>query len=110
MKQHVLTVRFRHSSNHVRLRKVAQLLGTSMNEIAEAAIEHELDSLAADLLEELDETVQLLREWTYSDDRIEQDLDRFAAGEMGRDPLQARHVPDGPVAGSVDVREMFEEA
>ena len=81
-----------------------------MNEIVEVAIEHELDFLAVDMAEELDETVQLLRGWTYTDERIEQDLDEFSAGERGRDPLRARHTPSGSVAGSVDVRQMFEEA
>lgn len=61
-----------------------------MNEIAETAIERELDFLGADLEEELLATVTALQGWRYSDEDLERDLDAFGEGEASvRDPLRS---------------------
>lgn len=76
-----------------------------MNEIAEAAISRELDFLAADLEQELMETVETLRGWEYNEDDLERDIAAFAEGEaLLRDPLRSTSAS---VADSAGVGEIF---
>jgi len=53
-----------------------ELLGVSMNELAEAAIEHELAVLGADLEDRLTRTAKLLR--AYRGEGVESDIEAFA--------------------------------
>jgi len=76
-----------------------------MNEIAEAAIERELDFLAADLEQELMETVKTLRSWEYNKTDLERDITAFAEGEaLHRDPLRSTSAS---AADSAGVGEIF---
>ncbi len=101
----VFTLRFKSSTTHRRLKRVSDLIGSSMNEIAEAAIERELDFLATDLEQELMDTVEAWRSWDYSQSDLEGDIAAFAEGEaLQRDPLRSRSVP---VADSAGVGEIF---
>ena len=85
----VLTLRFRRARTHERLKQMAGLLGTSMNEIAETAIERELDVLSTDLEAELLDTVTALRHWRYSEEDLERDIAEFAEGEVSLpDPMR----------------------
>jgi len=71
-----------------------------MNEIAETAIERELDFLAADLEEELLETVEALREWEYTESDLERDITAFGEAEAHeRDPLRSSLVSATDAAG-----------
>ncbi len=107
MKHSVLTLRFHDKRTHTRLKKVAGLLGVSMNDIAETAIERELDFLAADLEDELLETVEALRNWRYTDEEVEADVVAFGEGEAyERDPLQATMMSQDR-ADAVGVRDIF---
>jgi len=107
MKRPVLTLRFHHKATHTRLKKVAGLVGVSMNDIAEVAIERELDFLAADLEDELLETVDALRSWTYTDEQLAADIAAFSEGEAHeRDPLRATIAPAN-TADSAGVRDIF---
>jgi hypothetical protein len=94
-KHSVLTLRFKRSALHGRLRRVSKMIGVSMNELAEVAIERELDLLAADLEQELMETVKTLRSWQYDEGELERDAAAFAAGEaFERDPVRSKNVVD----------------
>lgn len=107
MKRPVLTLRFHNTRTHTRLKKVAGLVGVSMNDIAEVAIERELDFLAADLEDELLETVDALRSWRYTDEQLTVDIAAFSEGEAHeRDPLQATMAPPNS-ADAVGVRDIF---
>ena len=100
MRRPVLTLRFKKSATHSRLKRVSDLIGSSMNEIAEAAIERELDFLAADLEQELLETVEALRGWDYTQSDLERDIASFAEGEaFQRDPLGSTLVSVADSAG-----------
>ncbi len=96
----VLTLRFKRPRTHSRLRSVSKLIGSSMNDIAETAIERELDFLATDLEEELLETVQALRSWEYTDSALKSDIAAFAEGEAyERDPLRTSLISTVDSAG-----------
>ncbi len=100
MTRSVLTLRFKRSATHRRLKRVSGLIGSSMNEIAEAAIARELDFLAADLEQELMETVETLRGWEYNEADLERDIAAFAEGEaLLRDPLRSTSVSVADSAG-----------
>jgi hypothetical protein len=86
----VLTLRFRNRRTYQRLKHIAGIVGSSMNEIAEAAVERELDFLSTDLEAQLSETVEALRSWRYSDDDLEQEIRKFGEGEGSvRDPMRS---------------------
>lgn len=89
------TLRFRRERTHRALRLTANLLGVSMNELAEAAIEHELAVLGTDLEERLEHTAELLR--SYRGEGLEEDVDAFARSEVEHeDPLRSRRVGSKP--------------
>ena len=101
----VLTLRFKKPALHKRLKRVSDLIGSSMNEIAETAIERELNFLAADLEQELLETVETLRSWDYTGAKLESDIAAFAEGEaFERDPLRSTMTS---TSDSVGVGEIF---
>lgn len=86
------TVRFRDRATHRALRLTAELLGVSMNELAERAIARELAVLGVDLEERLTRTAELLRSYRESD--LEQAIEDFVRAEVTvEDPLRARMVP-----------------
>ncbi len=85
------TLRFRNEATHRTLRLTAHALGVSMNELAEAAIEHELAVLSADLEQKLTRTAELLR--SYRDTEVEEDVEAFARAEVEvDDPLLSRQA------------------
>lgn len=108
MKRHVLTLRFSKHRNYLRLKRASEMLGVSMNALADAAIERELDFLAVDLADELEETAALLRGWTYTDRDLAHDLDEIADAEAEVwDPVRAHRVDLRDGHGVVDVAEVF---
>ena len=87
------TLRFRDEQTHRTLRLTAELLGVSMNELAEQAIARELAHLGADLEERLLRTADLLREYRAGD--LEREIDEIARAEATEeDPLCCRRTPN----------------
>lgn len=88
------TLRFRNAETHRALRLTAELLGVSMNELAESAIAHELAILGAELEEKLSRAADLLK--SYRGQGLEEDIEAFAQAEVSvEDPLRAlRQVED----------------
>ena len=87
------TLRFRRKKTHEALRHAADELGVSMNEIAERAIEHELDVIGTDLEQKLRRTVELLR--SHRGESLEADIEAFARAEVEEeDPLRSRTVQE----------------
>ncbi len=83
------TLRFRNEKTHRALRLTAEMLGISMNELAEAAIAHELEILGADLEQKLTRTAELLR--SYRGEGLDEDIEAFARAEAELDdPLRSR--------------------
>ncbi len=83
------TLRFRDVRTHRALKLTADLLGISMNELAERAITHELEILGANLEERLHRTADLLR--SYRGEGVERDIEEFARAEVEvEDPLRSR--------------------
>jgi len=80
-------LRFRDEATHNTLRLTAELLGMSMNELAESAIRHELTLLGADLEQRLTRTVKLLRSYRGVN---QEDVEAFARAEVEvEDPLRS---------------------
>lgn len=91
MTRNAFTLRFSDPQTHRGLKLTAELLGMSMNELAERAIAHELAVVGADLEERLTRTVDLLR--TYRGENVDADVKRFARAEIFvDDPLRSRRV------------------
>ncbi len=85
------TLRFRKEATHRTLRLTAHALGVSMNELAEAAIEHELAFIGADLEGKLTRAAELLR--SYRGAGVEEDIAAFAHAEVTvDDPLKSRQA------------------
>lgn len=85
------TLRFKNERTHRALKVTAEVLGVPMSEIAEAAIEHELAVLGADLEDRLSRTVELLR--SFRRESVDDDIERFAEAEVAvEDPLRSHHV------------------
>lgn len=104
MKRPVLTLRFKRPATHSRLKRISDLIGSSMNEIAESAIERELDFLAADLQDELIETVEALAGWEYSESELMGDISAFAEGEAShRDPVKSTAASGADSVGVGDI-------
>ena len=83
------TLRFRNEKTHRALRLTAEMLGVSMNELAEEAIAHELAILGADLEQKLTRTARLLR--SYRGEGLDDDIEAFAQAEVTvDDPLRSR--------------------
>ncbi|MHB1067094.1 MAG: hypothetical protein ACYC2Z_06665 [Candidatus Nanopelagicales bacterium] len=87
------SLRFKKPANRAALRRIADLTGMSMTDIAEQAIEHEVVLLAGDLEERLSEALEVIRRY-----RAERDFERYvraaAEGERtGLDPMRraSRH-------------------
>lgn len=89
VKTAAFTLRFHNAETHRALRLTAELLGVSMNELAEAAIAHELTILGAELEEKLNRAAELLK--SYRGQGIEKDIEAFAEAEVSiEDPLRSR--------------------
>jgi hypothetical protein len=70
---------------------MAEDLGVSMSELAEAAIQQELGTLAENLDPKLERTVERLR--LYQGEDSERDIEDFARAEVTiDDPLRARRA------------------
>ncbi len=92
------TLRFRDEETHRTLRLTAEMLGVSMNELAEAAIAHELAIIGADLEQKLTRTAELLR--SYRGEGVDDDVEAFARAEASvDDPLQSRLSGEADVYG-----------
>lgn len=92
----VFTLRFRDEETHRTLRLTAELLGVSMNELAEQAIARELARMGADLEERLRRTADRLGRYRAGEIErdIERDIDDFAQAEVTEsDPLRSRRMP-----------------
>lgn len=99
----VFTLRFRDDETHRTLRLTAELLGVSMNELAEQAIARELARMGADLEERLRRTADRLGR--YRAGEIERDIDDFVHAEVTEsDPLRSRRMP---VEDSLGVSALF---
>jgi signal transduction histidine kinase len=86
------TLRFRDEETHRTLRLTSELLGVSMNELAEQAIAHELAQIGADLEDRLRRTADLLGKYRGGD--TEREIDEFARAEVTEDdPLRSRKTP-----------------
>jgi hypothetical protein len=89
MTRNAFTLRFSDPRTHRGLKLTAELLGVSMNELAERAIAHELAVVGADLEERLTRTVGLLR--SYRGENVADDVTRFARAEVSvEDPLRSQ--------------------
>jgi hypothetical protein len=92
------TLRFRNAETHRALRLTAELLGVSMNELAEAAIAHELAIVGAELEENLTRAAELLK--SYRGQGIEKDIEAFAKAEVSmEDPLRSRMIDEDDAYG-----------
>jgi len=91
MSQAALTLHF-HSEETLRnLVRVAETLGVSPGDLAEAAIERELAAVGSGLEGKLARSLQRLK--TYGAADLDRDIREFARSEVElEDPLQARRV------------------
>lgn len=86
-----VTVTFHREETHRALRATAERLGISMNELAEAAIEHELTLFGPGLQERLERTATRVRD--YRGEGVDADVEDFAKGEMEvEDPLRSERA------------------
>jgi predicted transcriptional regulator len=89
MSDTALTLRFKNENTFRALQETAKALGLSVNELAEAAIEKELELIGPELEHRLARIAELLP--SYHGQGIEQDIEAFAHGEVSiEDPLRAR--------------------
>jgi hypothetical protein len=92
------TLRFQDARTHRALKLTADLLGVSMNELAERAIVHELEVLGTGLEDRLHRTADLLR--SYRGEDVERDVEEFARAEVEvEDPLRSRAATIGDPHG-----------
>lgn len=83
------TLRFHSDDTYRSLQLTAKVLGVSMNQLAEAAIERELAVIGADLEEKLTRTVEMLRTMRSKD--FQKEIEAFARAEVEvADPLACR--------------------
>jgi hypothetical protein len=93
---HVLTLRFRNPVTRELLGFVAAHRHTSMNAVAEAALQAQLRQDAAVIERELQETLGWLRRYAV-DAHIDQDADAFARAEVDNpDPLRSERAETAP--------------
>jgi len=96
------TLRFHSRRTHDLLGVVADQFGVSKNSLAEEMLERELEAAALLVERDLDQTLQRLRAYR-SEERLEEDVEAFAAGEAyGEDPLRARMVEPAEATGLAD--------
>ena len=80
----VFPLRFKKARNREALRRLAELTGQSMPDVAERAVEHEIVLLSADLEERLAEALEVVRAYSPATD-LEAYID--AAADDGGDDL-----------------------
>lgn len=73
-------LRFKKPRNREALRRMAELTGERMTDVAERAIEHEVILLATDLEARLEEALEVVRSYSAEHD-LDSYLDAAAAGE-----------------------------
>lgn len=89
MNDPALTLHFKNENTFRALQETARALGISMNELAEAAIERELEVIGPELDQRLARIVDLLP--SYHGQGTEEDIEAFAHSETSvEDPLRAR--------------------
>lgn len=92
------TLRFRREATHRALRRAAEELGISMNELAERAIEHELAVVGHELEEKLRATVEFLQPYRAGD--LDSAIEEIARAEVEEDdPLKSRAVEQVDAVG-----------
>jgi|SRR5436305_11287710 len=85
-----MVLRFRNPETRQSLKRTAEALGVSVDELAEAAIQQELAALAVNLEPNLQRLVELLGSFEEDPER---DVEAFAHSEVTfEDPLRARRV------------------
>jgi hypothetical protein len=85
------TLRFEEETTHQALRLCAGELGVSMSSLAESLIAQQLRVVAANLADQLSETLTALR--SYHGEGADKDLAAFAAAEVDEeDPIQTRLI------------------
>jgi hypothetical protein len=98
MSQAALTLHFRNEETLRSLERVAEALGVTTDELAEAAIERELAAVGAGLEGRLTRVLQGLKSYGPAD--LDRDIRAFAQNEMDvEDPLQARLVESADAYG-----------
>lgn len=92
-------LRFKNPRNREALRRLAELTGQPMTDIAERAIEHEVTLMSVDLEHRLEEALALVRDYSVSADAPRY-IEAAVAGEAaGLDPLSrvtAKHSEAAP--------------
>ena len=91
MSQAAFTLHFRNEETLRSLERVADSLGISADELAEAAIERELAAVGAGLDNRLARALDRLK--SYGPEDLDRDIRELAQSEVEiEDPLQARRV------------------
>lgn len=86
-----LVLRFRNAETHRQLRRMAEMLGVSMNELAEVAIQQELDLMGGGLERRLESIAERLRSFPGEDPaKAAEEIARSEAAYD--DPLRARRA------------------
>ncbi|HYU31375.1 MAG TPA: hypothetical protein VEW48_04375 [Thermoanaerobaculia bacterium] len=102
MSRAALTLHFQNEETLRNLERVAEELGISTDELAEAAIERELAAVGAGLEGRLARALGKLRAYTPAD--LDRDIREFARSDVElEDPLQAQRVesPDAYGIGAL---------
>ena len=90
MSRAALTLHFHNEETLRNLERVAESLGVSADELAEAAIERELAAVGAGLDGRLARALERLK--SYGPEDLDRDIRELARSEVEvEDPLQARH-------------------
>jgi hypothetical protein len=85
-----MVLRFRNPETRRSLQRMAEALGVSVDELAEAAIQQEMTALAGNLEPNLQSLVEMLGS---AEENPERDAEDFARAEVTfEDPLRARRV------------------
>ena len=93
----VFPLRFKNPRNRDALRRLSEMTGQSMTDVAEQAIEHELVLLAADLEERLQAALDVVRSYRDGSD-LHAWLDAAAVGESSDLGPGLRDLGPGEVA------------
>lgn len=89
-RDHTFPMRFKRPQTKEALKQLAVAQGTSMTEVAERAIEHEIALLGADMERRLTEALAVVRAYNREDQAdVGQWIDAVATGEeSGLDPMR----------------------
>lgn len=106
MTRDAFPLRFKNPRGREALRRVAELTGQSMTDVAERAIEHEVVLLAVDLEHRLHDALEIVGQYSAAHD-LAAYLDAASAGEGDDLDLTVRAVaahaaPQPPAAAQTD--------